>query len=57
MSAAVRLTETFTASEVGRIRELADSPDRLSTLGASCDGRIVEFERTHAAGDRRQGRD
>jgi hypothetical protein len=46
MSAAVRLTETFHATEIGKIRELVDSPARLSTLGALCDGRIAELERS-----------
>lgn len=45
MSAMVRLAKTFQSNEMGRIRELADSPTRLSDLGASCDGRIVELER------------
>jgi hypothetical protein len=57
MSAAVCLTETFHATEIGRMRDQADSPARLSTLGDSCDGRIVELERTDAAADRQHGRD
>ena len=53
MDAITRLFELFKQNEVGRIRNLVDSPDRLQDLGTSCDGRIAELERSV----RRDGKD
>ena len=52
MDAITRLFERFKQNEVGRIRNLVDSPDRLKDLGASCDGRIAELERSVGRGEK-----
>ena len=46
LRASARIMEKFNLSEAGRIRELVDSPARLSALAASCNGRVAELERS-----------
>ena len=46
MDAITRLFERFKQNDVGRVRNLVDSPARLHDLAISCDGRIAELERS-----------
>lgn len=44
--ALARLLQSFRQEEVGRIRQLVDSPDRLGSLRSACNGRVGELEKT-----------
>ena len=46
--ATARLIEEFNLNEIDKVRELVDSPARLTLLSASCNGRIAELERSVA---------
>jgi len=44
--ATAQLIEEFSRNEADKVRDLVDSSARLRILGASCDGRIAELERS-----------